>query len=66
MKTIHPFVPSPIKGQGKSMLFTIYLIRAFQVAFMVKNTPASAEDKRDADSIPGSGRSPGERHGNPL
>ena len=66
MKTIHPFVPSSIKAQGKSMLFTIYLIRAFQVAFMVKNTPASVEDKRDADSIPGAGRSPGERHANPL
>ena len=33
---------------------------------MVKNLPASAEDIRDADSIPGSGESPGEGHGNPL
>ena len=30
---------------------------------MVKNLPALA---RDAGSIPGSGRSPGERNGNPL
>ena len=30
---------------------------------MVKNPPASAGD---AGSIPGSGRSPGEGHGNPL
>ena len=30
---------------------------------MVKNPPANA---RDASSIPGSGRSPGGRHGNPL
>ena len=32
---------------------------------MVKNPPASAEDKRDAGLIPGSGRSPGGGHGNP-
>ena len=33
---------------------------------MVKNPPASAGDTRDADSIPGVGRSPGEGNGNPL
>ena len=33
---------------------------------MVKNAPASAGDIRDTDSIPGSGRSPGGGHGNPL
>ena len=33
---------------------------------MVKNPPANAEDTRDAGSIPGSRRSPGEEHGNPL
>ena len=32
----------------------------------VKNLPASAGDTRDAVLIPGSGRSPGERNGNPL
>ena len=32
---------------------------------MVKNPPAKAGDLRDADSIPGSGRSPEERQGNP-
>ena len=32
---------------------------------MVKNLPASAGDVRDAGSIPGSGRSPGEGNGNP-
>ena len=31
---------------------------------MVKNAPANAGDIRDIGSIPGSGRSPGERHGN--
>ena len=33
---------------------------------MVKNLPASAGDIRDAGSIPGSGRSLGGEHGNPL
>ena len=33
---------------------------------MVKNPPASAGDIRDASLIPGSGRSPGGGHGNPL
>ena len=33
---------------------------------MVKNLPVNAGDVRDAGSIPGSGRSPGGGHGNPL
>ena len=33
---------------------------------MVKNPPASAEDVRDVDSVPGSGRSPGGGGDNPL
>ena len=36
---------------------------------MVKNLPAkckSLRSLRDSSSIPGCGRSPGERHGNPL
>ena len=33
---------------------------------MVMNLPASAGDLRDVDLIPGSGRSPGGRHSNPL
>ena len=39
---------------------------ASQVALVVKNPPASAEDVRDKGSIPGSGKSPGGGHGNPL
>ena len=35
------------------------VLRASQVALVVKNPPASARDKRDAGSIPGLGRSPG-------
>ena len=33
---------------------------------VVKNPPANAGDARDAGSIPGSGRSPGEGKGNPF
>ena len=33
---------------------------------VVKNLPANAGDIRDTDSVPGSGRSPGGGHGNPL
>ena len=33
---------------------------------MVKNLPAKAGNMRDMSLIPGSGRSPGEGHGNPL
>ena len=33
---------------------------------MVKNLPANAGDIRDAGSIPGSERSPGRGHDNPL
>ena len=36
------------------------------MALVVKNPPASAGDARDMDLIPGSGRSPGGGHGNPL
>ena len=32
----------------------------------VKNLPDNARDIRNAGSIPGSGRSPGGGHGNPL
>ena len=33
---------------------------------MVKNSPANAGDERDVGLIPGLGRSPGERNGDPL
>ena len=40
--------------------------QVFQVALMVKNTPANAGDTRDAGSIPGLGRSPRGGYSNPL
>ena len=39
---------------------------ASQVVLGVKNLPANAADTRDTGSLPGSGKSPGESHGNPL
>ena len=39
---------------------------ASQEALVVKNLPASARDARDMSSSPGSRRSPGGGHGNPL
>ena len=39
---------------------------ASQVMLVVKNQPANAGDMRDTVLIPGSGRSPGGGHGNPL
>ena len=36
------------------------------MVLVVKNPPAAAGDTRDLGSIPGSGRSPAEVHGNPL
>ena len=48
------------------ILRTIVCIWVSQVVLMVKNPLASARDIRDVSSIPGSGRSPGGGHGNPL
>ena len=39
---------------------------ASQVVLVVKNPPPSAGDIRDVGLIPGLGRSPGGRNGNPL
>ena len=40
--------------------------RTSQVVLVVKNPPANAGDLRDIGSIPGSQRSPGGGHENPL
>ena len=37
-----------------------------QEALVVENPPANTGDIRDTGSVPGSGRSPGGEHGNPL
>ena len=46
-----------------SSLSTVW---ASRVALVVKNPPANAGDIRDVFLIPGSGRSPGGGHGNPV
>ena len=55
---------------SKSDPYGIYIsLDAFwasQVVLVVKNLPANAGDIRDTGSIPGSRRSPGGGHGNPL
>ena len=50
----------------KSLVKGTMATGASQVALVVKNPPANAGDRRDAGSIPGSGRSPGGGQGNPL
>ena len=40
--------------------------RDSHVLLVVKNPSDNAEDTRDMDSIPGSGRAPGVGNGNPL
>ena len=45
---------------------SLSLLRASQVALVLKNPPANVGDIRDAGSIPGLGRSPQGRHGNTL
>ena len=49
-----------------SYLLKVCLIWSSQVAVVVKNPLANAEDVRDGDSIPESGRSPGGEHDSPL
>ena len=44
----------------------LLLFQGFPGGTSVKNPPASARGIRDVGSIPGSGRSPGGEHGNPL
>ena len=54
-------------GPGACALrITEVLPGASQGALVVKNPSANAGDARDMGMIPGSGRSPGGRHGNPL
>ena len=36
------------------------------MAIVAKNPPANTRDLRDVGSVPGSGRSPGGRHGKPF
>ena len=53
-------------GWLPSLFYSSVSVRAFQEALVVKNLPVNAGDLRDEGSIPGSGRSPGGRRGNPI
>ena len=54
-------------SEGSHLIwFHLYKVWASQVVLVVKNLPANTGDARDMDSIPGSGRSLGGGHGNPL
>ena len=46
--------------------YLLYSLGSFLGGAVVKNPPANAGDTRDMDLIPGSGRSPGGRNGNPI
>ena len=45
---------------------TVIENRASRVVLVLKNLPANEGDLRNVGSIPGSGRSPGGGHGDPL
>ena len=47
-------------------LVSVEVVLASQVALVVKNSPASAGDGRDAGLIAGLERSPGGEHGTPV
>ena len=47
-------------------LSRLSLVKALEVAPEIKNPPTNARDIRDMGSTPGSRKSPGEGHGNPL
>ena len=67
----YPFNCEFWEGKSSSYLFLnpqeVTYARASQhMMLMVKNPPANAGDQRDAGSIPGWERAPGEGNGNPL
>ena len=61
--------PPELTRAGERNDFTILrtsFVWASQEALVVKKPPTNAGDTRDVSLIPGSGRSPGGGHGNPL
>ena len=61
---VNPWKPQ--EAQSSSLGYKKEPYWASQVALVVKNPPANTGDVGDMGSIPGSGRSPGGGHGNPL
>ena len=66
--SVPPAGPPPCQDPGlrSCSLCAPPLSVGSQVALVVKNPPASAGDGRNRALTPGSGRSPGGGHGNPL
>ena len=64
--TIDTFFPQTFTAVTLICRCKAYFCGASQVALVVKNLPANAEDLRVTSLIPGLGRSPGGGHGNPL
>ena len=64
----HRWLPTDLEIESQVLKVLLSLVgpRASQVVLVVKNLPAITGDIRDTGPIPGSGRSPGERNGNPL
>ena len=64
----YPYMNSSSCSFGLCMSWSLLCIDlwASQVVLVVKNPPANAGDLREVGLIPGSGRCPGGRHGNPL
>ena len=64
----YPYMNSSSCLFGLCMSWSLLCIDlwASQVVLVVKNPPANAGDLREVGLIPGSGRCPGGRHGNPL
>ena len=62
----HKFSPPLSKYQGAQLVDRMVRVGASQMTIVVKNPHANAGDIRDVGSVPGSGRSPGGGHRNPL
>ena len=60
------FSSAHVRLISNKKLWFLYRKRASQLVPMIKNPPATVGDTRNADSIPGLGRFPGEGHSNPL
>ena len=62
----HPLFLLPLIPPSIRIFSNESTLRASQMALVVKNPPANAENTREDSSIPESGRSPGEGNDNPL
>ena len=61
-------VPGPLPGLAHVHFIWLFICIVYnkKLALVVKNQPADAGDVKDTSSIPGSGKSPGGEHDNPL